>query len=147
MGALVLVVDDSASIRGQIRGVLQQVEGFDDFIEAGDGLQAFKLMVDRRPDLVVCDLIMPVFDGLKFLALCATRPDYYAALSADSRRSLVLQGGVYSPAEAAALIARPHAADAVRVRLWDDLAKVPGGTTPPLAHFVAALEAAQRVAA
>ena len=79
--------------------------------------------------------------------LCATRPDYYAALSADSRRSLVLQGGVYSPAEAAAFIARPHAADAVRVRLWDDLAKVPGGTTPPLAHFVAALEAAQRVAA
>lgn len=75
MGALVLVVDDSASIRGQIRGVLQQVEGFDDFIEAGDGLQAFKLMVDRRPDLVVCDLIMPVFDGLKFLALRATRPE------------------------------------------------------------------------
>src|SRR5436190_21010919 len=52
MGALVLVVDDSAGIRSQIRGVLQQLEGFDDFIEAGDGLQAFKLMVDRRPDLV-----------------------------------------------------------------------------------------------
>ncbi|HEY3252412.1 MAG TPA: diguanylate cyclase [Polyangiaceae bacterium] len=75
MGALILVVDDSASIRGQIRGVLQQVEGFDEFIEAGDGLQAFKLMLDRHPDLVVCDLIMPVFDGLKFLALRATRPE------------------------------------------------------------------------
>jgi len=55
--------------------VLQQVEGFDEFIEAGDGLQAFKLMLDRHPDLVVCDLIMPVFDGLKFLALRATRPE------------------------------------------------------------------------
>ncbi|HYP99823.1 MAG TPA: diguanylate cyclase [Polyangiaceae bacterium] len=75
MGALVLVVDDSAGIRGQIRSVLQQVEGFDEFIEAGDGLQAFKLMVDRHPDLVVCDLIMPVFDGMKFLALRATRPE------------------------------------------------------------------------
>ena len=75
MGALILVVDDSASIRGQIRGVLQDVEGFDHFIEAGDGLQAFKLMLDRQPDLVVCDLIMPVFDGLKFLALRATRPE------------------------------------------------------------------------
>ncbi|HKO49469.1 MAG TPA: diguanylate cyclase [Polyangiaceae bacterium] len=75
MGALILVVDDSASIRGQIRAVLQQVEGFDEFIEAGDGLQAFKLMLDRQPDLVVCDLIMPVFDGLKFLALRATRPE------------------------------------------------------------------------
>ncbi|MEP7050818.1 MAG: diguanylate cyclase [Pseudomonadota bacterium] len=75
MGALVLVVDDSPSIRAQIKGVLQQVDGFQEFIEAGDGLQAFKLMVDRHPDLVVCDLIMPVFDGLKFLALRATRPD------------------------------------------------------------------------
>jgi len=75
MGALILIVDDSASIRGQIRGVLQLVEGFDEFIEAGDGLQAFKLMLDRHPDLVICDLIMPVFDGLKFLALRATRPE------------------------------------------------------------------------
>ena len=75
MGALVLVVDDSPSIRAQIRGVLQHVEGFDEFIEAGDGLQAFKLMLERQPDLVICDLIMPVFDGLKFLALRATRPE------------------------------------------------------------------------
>jgi two-component system, cell cycle response regulator len=75
MGALILVVDDSPSIRAQIRGVLSQVEGFEEFIEAGDGLQAFKLMLDRQPDLVVCDLIMPIFDGLKFLALRATRPE------------------------------------------------------------------------
>ena len=79
--------------------------------------------------------------------LCATRPAYFASLSADSKRSLVLQGGVFSAADAEAFIARPHAKDAVRLRLWDDLAKVPGAPTPPLAHFVAALEAAQRVAA
>ena len=41
-------------------------------------------------------------------------------------------------------IAQPHAADAVDVRLWDDLAKVAGAPTPPLAHFVPMLEAAQR---
>jgi phosphonate degradation associated HDIG domain protein len=76
--------------------------------------------------------------------LCATRDGYHDALSADSKRSLLLQGGVFDAAEAAAFIAQPHAPDAVRVRLWDDLAKVPGRATPPLAHFVAALEAAQR---
>jgi len=78
MGALVLVVDDSPAIRRQICGVLgelQELEGVDEFLEAADGLQAFKLLVDRRPDLVVCDLIMPKFDGLKFLALRATRPE------------------------------------------------------------------------
>jgi len=79
--------------------------------------------------------------------LCATRAGYFDALSADSKRSLVLQGGAYTPDDAAAFIARPFAADAVKLRLWDDLAKTPGAVTPPLAHFVPALEAVLRVAA
>ena len=75
--------------------------------------------------------------------LCATRDDYYVALSADSKRSLALQGGVYSAEEALQFIRQPYADDAVNIRLWDDRAKLTGATTPPLAHFVAALEAAQ----
>jgi len=76
--------------------------------------------------------------------LCATRQGYYDALSPDSKRSLTLQGGIYSPQEAGAFIAKPHAADAVSVRLWDDLAKVANAPTPPLAHYVTILEAAAR---
>ena len=68
--------------------------------------------------------------------LCATRPGYLQALSADSQRSLVLQGGVFDAQQAADFIARPGAADAVALRLWDDLAKVPDAHTPPLAHFI-----------
>jgi phosphonate degradation associated HDIG domain protein len=79
--------------------------------------------------------------------LCATRAGYFEALSADSKRSLALQGGPYDDAGAATFIARPHARDAVRVRLWDDLAKVPAAATPPLAHFLAVLEAVARPAA
>lgn len=69
--------------------------------------------------------------------LCAARPGYHAALSADSQRSLALQGGVFDAAQAAAFIARPAAAEAVRVRLWDDLAKAENARTPTLAHFLA----------
>lgn len=69
--------------------------------------------------------------------LCATRPEYFEALSADSQRSLRLQGGVFSQAQAGAFIRLPGASDAVRVRLWDDLAKQAGLTTPPLAHYLA----------
>ena len=79
--------------------------------------------------------------------LCATRAGYYDALSADSKRSLKLQGGVYTEAEAAAFIARPHAGGAVSVRLWDDLAKIAGAPTPPLAHYVTLLETVQPRAA
>ncbi len=68
--------------------------------------------------------------------LCATVPGYEAALSADSQRSLKLQGGVLNAAQAAAFINKPGAADAVKLRQWDELAKVQGGATPPLAHFI-----------
>jgi phosphonate degradation associated HDIG domain protein len=69
--------------------------------------------------------------------LCATRPGYHDALSEDSRRSLKLQGGTFSDEQAQTFIARPGAADAVRLRIWDDLAKTAGAPTPPLSHFMA----------
>jgi phosphonate degradation associated HDIG domain protein len=67
--------------------------------------------------------------------LCATRAEYYDRLSEDSKRSLKLQGGVFGAQEAERFIAQPHAAEAVKVRLWDDAAKIPGASTPDLAHF------------
>jgi phosphonate degradation associated HDIG domain protein len=68
--------------------------------------------------------------------LCATRPGYLQALSADSQRSLRLQGGVFGSEQAAAFIARPGAEEAVRLRLWDDLAKSADAVTPPLSHYL-----------
>jgi phosphonate degradation associated HDIG domain protein len=62
---------------------------------------------------------------------------YWANLSDDSKRSLELQGGIFTGAEADTFIAQPHAADAVQVRIWDDLAKQAGAVTPPLAHYLA----------
>ncbi len=68
--------------------------------------------------------------------LCATRPAYYDSLSDDSKRSLALQGGIFDAEQAAAFMAQPGAEGAVRLRIWDDLAKVEGLVTPPLAHFM-----------
>ena len=76
--------------------------------------------------------------------LCATEPGYYDALSADSKRSLVLQGGVYDAEAAAAFAAQPGASRAIALRRWDDAAKVAGVTTPPLEHFATIMEAALR---
>ncbi len=71
--------------------------------------------------------------------LCATRPGYREALSEDSKRSLELQGGVFSPEEAERFIRQPFAAEALSVRLWDDAAKLAGAATPGLEHFAAIL--------
>ncbi len=73
--------------------------------------------------------------------LCATRPEYYGQLSDDSKRSLELQGGVFSPADAERFIHQPYAAQAVSVRLWDDAAKVVGAATPGFSHFEPLLRA------
>jgi len=86
------------------------------------------------PDVLI-DAIQHHVDAKRYL--CAVRPDYHASLSEDSQRSLRLQGGIFDADQAAAFIAQPGAPDAVRVRLWDDLAKQPGMATPGLAHFLA----------
>ncbi|MEP6791040.1 MAG: phosphonate degradation HD-domain oxygenase [Ramlibacter sp.] len=89
----------------------------------------------------VTDAIRLHVDAKRYL--CATHPEYYDALSADSKRSLALQGGVFSEDEAQTFIGQPGAIQAVRVRIWDDQAKQEALATPPLSHY---LERARRCA-
>jgi len=75
--------------------------------------------------------------------LCATDPEYLALLSPASLQSLALQGGAYTAEEAREFERRPFARDAVRLRRWDDLAKVPGMAVPGLESYRALIEAAR----
>ncbi|UIF90539.1 phosphonate degradation HD-domain oxygenase [Cupriavidus sp. UYPR2.512] len=68
--------------------------------------------------------------------LCAVDPAYFGTLSPASVQSLALQGGAYSAAQADAFAASRHATAAVRLRRYDDLAKVVDLATPPLAHYL-----------
>jgi phosphonate degradation associated HDIG domain protein len=72
--------------------------------------------------------------------LTAVDPGYFATLSPGSVRSLELQGGPFTPQLATGFIGLPFAEDAVRLRRWDEGAKVPGKATPDLAHFGRYLE-------
>jgi phosphonate degradation associated HDIG domain protein len=74
--------------------------------------------------------------------LCAVEPEYSRGLSPASLRSLQLQGGPSSAEERAAFEANPHHRAAVRLRRWDDAAKVPGLAVPGLDHYLARIEAA-----
>jgi len=73
--------------------------------------------------------------------LCTTEPGYFGRLSAESVRTLALQGGPMGPEQAAAFAALPYARDAVAVRRWDDEAKDPAVTPPGFAHFAPLLTA------
>ena len=75
--------------------------------------------------------------------LCATDAEYLSLLSPASVQSLQLQGGPFSEEEAREFEQQPFAREAVRLRRWDDLAKVPGMPVPGLESYRATLEAAQ----
>jgi [1-hydroxy-2-(trimethylamino)ethyl]phosphonate dioxygenase len=67
--------------------------------------------------------------------LATSEAGYFELLSPASVQSLRLQGGLMSDAECASFAAEPFAADAIRLRRWDDEGKTVGATTPDLAHF------------
>ncbi len=67
--------------------------------------------------------------------LCAADAEYFGLLSAESVRTLSLQGGPMTAAEVAAFEALPFSRDAVAIRRWDDQAKDPVVTPPRFAHF------------
>ena len=75
MSSCVLVIDDSAAIREQVVRTLRDVDLFDHYKEARDGLEGFKALIESKADLVICDVDMPRMDGFKFLQLVASRPD------------------------------------------------------------------------
>jgi [1-hydroxy-2-(trimethylamino)ethyl]phosphonate dioxygenase len=72
--------------------------------------------------------------------LCATESDYFGKLSADSVRSLNLQGGLMSADEVEAFRQRPHYAEAVRLRRYDEGAKDPHASTADFDHFLRHVE-------
>ena len=77
--------------------------------------------------------------------LCQLDKSYWASLSPASQRSLVLQGGPFSMAQAQAFITQPFAADAVALRRWDDGAKNPAAVTPAWEHYIDVLRQAHAV--
>ena len=67
--------------------------------------------------------------------LCATEPEYFAKLSPASVQSLQLQGGPMSREEISRFETSPFFKDAVRLRHWDDLAKIPGLETAGMQSY------------
>jgi len=76
--------------------------------------------------------------------LCAADAKYFGLLSAESVRTLALQGGPMTAAEVTTFEALPYYRDAVSVRRWDDQAKDPAAIAPRFAHFTALVEALVR---
>lgn len=89
------------------------------------------------PDAVLEPIKLHV-DAKRYL--CAVDAGYWEALSPASKHSLELQGGRYDEEQVRSFEALTFYSEAVRLRRYDDLAKVPGHITPPLAHYATLME-------
>lgn len=74
MAKLVLVVDDSASIRQVVSITLKQA-GYET-IEASDGKDALTKLKGQRVHLMISDVNMPNMDGISFVKEVKSRPEY-----------------------------------------------------------------------
>ena len=70
----VLVVDDDVAVLQTIVDALE-AEGYA-VVTAGNGALALERLRDRRPDVVLLDLMMPVMDGWAFVRWCRADPGY-----------------------------------------------------------------------
>ncbi len=61
----VLLVDDAARVRHELRQLLELSGAVQVVGEAGDGLEAVRLTTELSPDVVVMDLEMPGLDGIQ----------------------------------------------------------------------------------
>ncbi len=62
----ILVVDDFATMRKVIRNLLKQ-SGYENIVEAEDGVNALKILKSQKIDFIVSDWNMPNMSGLELL--------------------------------------------------------------------------------
>ncbi len=75
MKRTLLIIDDSKAIRTQVTQIFADSSLFTEILQAADGIEGFKLLVNNNVDLILCDIEMPGIDGLKFLAMLQSRED------------------------------------------------------------------------
>jgi len=75
MNSSILIVDDSPTLRQEIIQILQKTSLFKFYYEAGDGIEGFKIALNKPVDIILCDLEMPGMDGFKFLSMMGSREE------------------------------------------------------------------------
>ena len=59
---VVLVIDDNQDVRDYVKTILNDKYSV---IEAGNGSEGLKLAIANVPDIIICDVMMPVMDGME----------------------------------------------------------------------------------
>ncbi len=72
--------------------------------------------------------------------LCLIEPGYYSILSSVSKASLILQGGIMNDQQKLEFEKNVFYKQAVELRKWDDLAKIPNFKVDPIESYKSIIE-------
>ncbi len=75
MSKKILFVDDSPTMRRIIKNTLNKL-GYEDLIEAENGMDAFEKVKSEAVDLIITDWNMPEMNGEELIRLLRSEPDY-----------------------------------------------------------------------
>jgi len=64
----ILLVDDHSLVRNGIKSLLADVSGMEVVGEASNGEEAIQVTESLKPDLVICDIRMPIKNGIEAVA-------------------------------------------------------------------------------
>jgi len=69
----ILLADDHTLFRAGLQALLGRIADFEIVAEASDGRQALALIQEKRPDVVLMDIMMPELNGLEATARAASK--------------------------------------------------------------------------
>ncbi|MGE4318287.1 MAG: response regulator [Deferribacterales bacterium] len=72
---VIITVDDSSTMRRIIKNTLTKL-GFNNVLEAGNGVEGLDVLAKNEVDLIITDWNMPEMDGLTFVKTLRAKDEY-----------------------------------------------------------------------
>src|SRR4051812_32019694 len=94
MTKTILLIEDNADIRGNMAELLSFANY--KILTAEDGKVGVTLAIQQKPDLIVCDIMMPVLDGYSVIHMLQKNPETnhipFIFLTAKTEREDIRKG-------------------------------------------------------
>ena len=94
MKTKIVIIEDSEDIRENTAELLE-LSGFE-VVKASDGLEGVRMIKSEKPDLIICDIMMPHLDGFGVLQVLSQSPELskipFIFLTAKTDRSDLRKG-------------------------------------------------------
>lgn len=124
-----LVVDDSSTTRKMNKNSLADL-GYKNVVEASDGVEAFKILVELSKsaepiEFIMSDWNMPNMHGIDFLRKCRAEPEFnktpFLFITIESEPAQILEAGSAGVTE---YIVKPYNPDVLKTKIENVFCKV-----------------------